>query len=370
MQKKIFVFLRNKLGTIDAALPLLLELKQKYDIKSEIITFDYLTFNGINKNIFIKDSIKEIGKLIYIDSKNKVLRKLKIFLFMVKVSVRSLFEARVFHFGTLSEGPFKFFAGLFYNKLYFLDKAAFKYSGTNIYTKEMSKKPKRLIRSGKYEIHFYPHNSERKLETNVIEYYYPRARPLWVNFSKSKANFYFSKFHKELDKKKDLIVFILGGVEEGHGKVQLDIRDQFKKIIRILGEEFSHCQVLIKPHIYTDIDFVKEFISKFNNLELTYLHPTLLSTRAKIFLVQSFSSTMADAKSMGVPTVEFAKYNDKLIEATKGHSIEKEYVDFFIQNDEKLLIKTLSGILLSKKIVVKNTEIEGLNLSFQDNFFG
>ena len=62
----IVVFPGNKLISTDSIVPILLELYLEYGIVSRVVTFDQKTFDGINKNVVIRDSINEFGKLVYI----------------------------------------------------------------------------------------------------------------------------------------------------------------------------------------------------------------------------------------------------------------------------------------------------------------
>ena len=58
---KLIVFVRNKLITLDTVLPLLLEMKDKHNISSEIVVFDKLAHDSIDKNIVLRDVVNYIG---------------------------------------------------------------------------------------------------------------------------------------------------------------------------------------------------------------------------------------------------------------------------------------------------------------------
>ena len=67
MNKKIFIFLNNKLLTIDLILPFMLELKnkQKY-LDVEFISFDKNTLNIIKKMNYSLMPLIKIGKIKYL----------------------------------------------------------------------------------------------------------------------------------------------------------------------------------------------------------------------------------------------------------------------------------------------------------------
>ena len=104
-------------------------------------------------------------------------------------------------------------------------------------------------------------------------------------------------------------------------------------------------KVLLKPHVYTDVEYVKEMLSKYSNkFEITYLHPTLLAIRSNIFICINYSSTMADGHSFGVTTIEYSKYIPEELIATENRSAGYPFVDYFIQNDIALLRKVVSSV--------------------------
>ncbi len=63
----IVVFPNNKLISTDSILPVLLELKMRYDTNSELVFFDRETYLEVNKNIVLRDVINYVGRCTYID---------------------------------------------------------------------------------------------------------------------------------------------------------------------------------------------------------------------------------------------------------------------------------------------------------------
>ena len=78
MKKEILVIVKNKLKSIDTSLPILIELKEKYNISSIVVVNDKLAHKGINENVVIRDAINYVGRELYTDtnSTNKISRKI------------------------------------------------------------------------------------------------------------------------------------------------------------------------------------------------------------------------------------------------------------------------------------------------------
>jgi len=119
----------------------------------------------------------------------------------------------------------------------------------------------------------------------------------------------------------------------------------FKNTIDVLSEVKGNIPVLIKPHVFTDLNIVNEQIQNKSNFHLTYLHPSVLASAARVFICNAYSSTMADAKSLGVRTVEYSDYKNSVIEISKGKSMGYEYIDEFINNDSNQFKKIITSII-------------------------
>ena len=77
MTKEIVVIVKNKLMSITTILPILIELKEKYNVSSTIIVNDKLAHKGINENVVIRDAVDYVGTELYTEpnSSNKIIRK-------------------------------------------------------------------------------------------------------------------------------------------------------------------------------------------------------------------------------------------------------------------------------------------------------
>ena len=115
MNKKIFIFLNNKLLTIDLILPFMLELKnkQKY-LDVEFISFDKKTLNIIKKNELLFDAINKIGKIKifgnYFYFNNKITKVIGYFIDFSRIILVNFFYKVVFiHFKALELFPYSIY---------------------------------------------------------------------------------------------------------------------------------------------------------------------------------------------------------------------------------------------------------------------
>jgi hypothetical protein len=100
------------------------------------------------------------------------------------------------------------------------------------------------------------------------------------------------------------------------------------------------------------MEVVNSEIDGHENIHLTNLHLSILATRAILFISNNFSNTLADAHSFGVKTIEYSKFSTDYSKFTKdglstsnSESVEPQYVDYFINDDEKKFTRILKKIL-------------------------
>ncbi len=117
--KIIFVFLKNKLISLDSIIPFSFEMNKQCGFKFVFVVFDKGTYDAIkNDNIVLNDAINTIGSLVCIYSlKNsfKIIRKLFFLFNVLKISLQVNFnDSYILHFGGLNERPLVFIRWLFF----------------------------------------------------------------------------------------------------------------------------------------------------------------------------------------------------------------------------------------------------------------
>jgi len=348
----IIVFVKNKLISTDSILPVLLELKESHNISSTIVVSNRLTHEGIKNNVVIRDVIRYIGSELYISRgiNNRLIRKVVILLQLFTLIIKSVFGYKIIHFGLLDRFPFKYIFSPFKRNIYFSQQDSFlhtfdKYQYQSVLGQFPQKNTSNLI--GDNIIVF----NGGKIYKDKIFYFFgeTRTRKVWIDYAKRNENYYFSKYHSGLDYSKGFVVFILsyfGELKELKDN-KFGMLDLFHDTIEVLSS--LDVQILLKPHMFTDMDIVCNAIKNKKNMNITYLHPTILSLNSKLFISNLYSTTLADAHSLNVPTIEYSNYSDLLLETSNNKSIGYQYVDYFINDNKKLLTETIKNTLSKAK---------------------
>jgi hypothetical protein len=102
------------------------------------------------------------------------------------------------------------------------------------------------------------------------------------------------------------------------------------------------------------MELLNDLISGKNNINVTYLHPSVLATKSKVFIANQFSNTLADAHTLGVTTIEYTDYANKILKATKGKSIDSNFVSYFINNDIDYFKNVIINVLNKNFVLRKN----------------
>ena len=351
----VIVFVKNKLISLDTIIPVLLELKESYNISSTIIVFDRLAHEGIKSNVVIRDVVKYIGSELYISRgvNNRIIRKVVIFSSLFMLMIKAVFGYKIIHFGILDIFPFKYIFSSFKRNVYFSQHDSFLHTYDKydyLFSKSSKKDTPNLIGDNIIVFNDGMEGLDQiSKDKNIYFFGETRTRKIWIDYAKRNENYYFSKYHGGLDYSKGFVVFILStfGELKSIKNYKSGMLDLFHNTIEVLSS--FDVQILLKPHVFTDMDIVCNAIKDKENMNITYLHPTILSLNSKLFISNYYSTTLADAHSLNVPTIEYSNYSDLLLEASNNKSIGYQYVDYFINDNKKLLTETIKNTLSKAK---------------------
>ena len=347
-KRKIVVFVKNKLITLDTVIPLLLELKVKHNISSEIVVFDSLAHEAINNNVVLSDLVTYVGKELFITKgeNRKFLRRIYVLSSLVRLIFGFFMGDKIIHFGILNDWKFKFVSLLFNTNIYQMQGTAFDFNYPDVMA---------IVRdltlptyTGK-NIIICTEDVKRTDFRNwanknkIYKFIEPRTRISWVEYINSKSDYYFNKYHDSIDTSNGVIVFILATIDLLEYKKRL-----FHSTINILSNSGISIPILLKPHAYTEMDTVYKAIKGNDLFHVTYLHPSVLATKSRVFISNNFSNTFADAHSFGVETVEYACYKPEVLKITNDKSVEEKFVDYFIHDNEEDFSSVMSGIACQK----------------------
>jgi hypothetical protein len=359
-KKNIIVFVRNKIISMDTILPILMEMKKVYGVQSTVVVFDQLTHNGINENVVIRDALKYVGKELYITKgeNNKILRRIYVIYYLSLLTLDCIRGAKLIHFYALDRWPLKILGYLFRKNVYRTQGSGYNF-GYKKYKNISGNKPIKFTLVGKNRVSFKGAIPSSYIDNNgvtVFEFGPPRTRSVWLQYIYDSSDYYFSMYHGNVDVSSGIIVLILSSLD-GRSTILRDPDDTqvelFIKTIDILSKNSNGLPIFIKPHIYTNIKLLNNLIRNKRNLFVTYLHPTMLASKSKVFIANQFSNTLADAYSLGVTTIEHTDYSNKMLKATNHESIDKKFVSYFINNNVDLFEKTIIDII-NKDFILKN----------------
>ncbi|MBT5399232.1 hypothetical protein HOL24_01670 [bacterium] len=348
---KLIIFVKNKLVTIDTVLPLLLEMNQKFKVRSKIVVWDDCAHNAIKKNIVIMDLINTVGCELFITKGEKRvwLRRYYIARSLLGILIESFFGAKIIHFGAFNAGFLKIISFLCWKNLYQMSSGSFNFEYKLIKLRKSNSTL--MFFAGKNII-----STTKDIEKTKFKYcihnkktyifHEPRGQKTWIEYVYSKNGYYFDKYHNNINVNNGVLVYILGGLDaEPHAE------KLFYSTMDILSKIQCDIPILIKPHAYTEMHTVRSRIAGYDRFHITYLHPSFLATKAKVFIANGFSNTFGDAHVFNVKTIEYANYSacyskDEL-EYLSGKSSDPKYVDFFIDNDSNEFSRVLNSCLLN-----------------------
>jgi hypothetical protein len=365
----ILVFINNKLNTIDTILPILLEMKEKHDKKSYVILNEELAYNGIKDNVVINDIVNKVGTIIYLGKgiNNKILRRFFTLIQIQRLIIYSLMGAKIIHFGRLDDGFLHSIFNVFRKNILFSQALAFKYVGHKYRRDFIEEKSTKFTGQSLIATDGLMPELESINTINKKIYIFgpTRMRKTWLEHSYYLAEDYLKKCHPNIRYRDGYIVIVLyhfGAVDLLDGIETSKIL--LKDTLDIINELYPNKNILIKPHVVTELDILNKIIDESGNqnINITYLHPCVLSRFADMFICNCYSNTLADASSLGVTTIEYTKYKKYILERTQGRSIGHHYVDYFIDYDKILLKKILKNIKIKKVVtgtpLLKNVLID------------
>ncbi len=355
--KKIFVIAKNKIITVDTIFPVLQVIKNHCNISSEIYVPDVGAYNEIKKNIILNDVVSTFGVLRVLGNCYTALyiKKFIILLQLISILLSSIFfNSKVIHFGFFDDKWYLRVIGFLIgnNLIYSLNTVHdTDYQEIDSALNDCIWQEKTNVR-GSVIIAFTNNqvlNLNLKKNQNVFVVGYLRKAKEWMDQTWNNAHLYIKKLHKIDINKERYCVVILGSYEDDQlyinkpsSVVTRSLAHSMLKVINLVDPELN---ILLKPHIFTDMKFVKSLVSSHNNCQITYLHPTVILNRCSFFIANNNTTLFSDAKQYSVPTVEYTSYKDAVLALTKGRSTGWSDTDYFIQNDPERLEEVIRDIL-------------------------
>ena len=121
----------------------------------------------------------------------------------------------------------------------------------------------------------------------------------------------------------------------------------FENTLDILVEEANGRPILIRSQLAIDFPYIEAQIRKRPgaNIIHSHLHASVIASRSKFFVTNWVTTTLADARTFGAPTIEYSDYNDRLRDIYENGSTCPEWVTHFVNRDKEQLRTTVRGLL-------------------------
>ncbi len=360
----LLVFLNNKLITCDTIVPLVWEvMTRRPGGKAVFVVTDRRTYEAINANIVLRDAIREMGELLYLGRKRPglvagVLHRLAVLPRLAHWLVLAwLGRATFLHFKALNQWPLKFLGLLAPSRTVFAQGTPFGESELELEVASVIKPRSRPLPAvtgqtilrfrDDWPIHRDPRNANRK----HFKLDPPFANREWLDHLGAVSDRYLSAALAEakLDPASEIVACPLGWIADqdvfrGEGTLW----KLLEEIMDIVGETLPELPLVIKPHP-ASIDQAKEIEAllatrpKVKGI-VTHLHPLVLASRARCAVSFAHTTTFGSMKAVGVPTIEYTDYSDRVLEITGGGSYRPDMVDHFINHDPRALRRILRSL--------------------------
>ena len=361
MSHSLLVFINRKLISIDTIIPLLCEIKNdSKNINIKIICPDYATLKAIDDNIFIRDQISNIGSLRLLTLRNtsgkrSLVRIIKVILTLLELLKNSLLgNVSIIHFGLLFKRPFKFITLINKGNVFLAENDSYGFTQLMQDVTFLKKNHKmnddeidnnNLIAFSKI---WYIAKSRDKKRNKLYYYGTPRRRKYWIDIIKSSNHLEQELIKNNYDKKSPLISIMLGYFGELiYLSSKESVSNSLDETLKVLSKHLTNEIVVLKPHVITDINILKNILQKYSNINfmISYLHPMVLANQSKFAIANYYSSTLSDFNSFGVKTIEYTDYCPETLSLTDGGSMRPDKVDYFINRDPIMLSDTIKYLL-------------------------
>ena len=350
----IFVFISNKLISCDSVLPFCLSIKQRFPHQQFVFyTTDDRTFSFIKEQPVLDGTIDELGVLRRFGGRHQdfpsfVRVSIGILQLLSVMALVLLKDAKLIHFGLLSQGRLSILARLSPDKTYHFSNNCWPYDENwlalaSIGRRELDGKSDydhnpREINYVSFDENWAPFKMARELGQTAYLIGAVRGNKEWFNFLSNKFGELLEaeKRRCNMRPQERAICVILGYF----GKFQRirsegTVRELLIKTLRVISEEYPNTKILLKPHIITQQAILNEVLKDAGseNVHVTSLHASLLARICDVAICNSYSTAMADIWAAGVTTIEFTDYCDEALEITNGNSACPSKIDYFINND-------------------------------------
>ncbi len=349
----LIVFVTNKIISVDTILPILLEAKQCNNQRIVVVVSRKKGIQAIENNIVINDTINKIGFKFLFGGRyrNRWYKRTIGSIQFLLLFIAGIFRAKFIHFDVVHTIPLKILSFFFSSRIFYSEKDATKNHNATHYNKnkfgKVSSEGDYQLPLGSNIISYY----ERRLyyyfghkvheNRNVYHLGLTRARDSWVKYINDSSNYYFNKFHKGVNISNGIIFIVLTFYDlesktfnEEDRFTQRKLRQNFENTVDVLSNIKGDIPVFLKPHSYTDLEYVNSILSEYSGFHITYLHPSMLIQNSRFVICNYYTTILGDAHNLGVTTIEYTYYANYIRKAIGDGSQQPNFVDWFVYDDK------------------------------------
>jgi hypothetical protein len=348
-KKNIYVFLKNKIISLDVIIPFCMEVNSQCNVKFIFIVRDLETYKSIvDNNIVLRDAINSIGKIIHL---SKYRYKLQFIsrIFTLSYMLYTVFRINIkkdylIHFGLFNVKPFSLLCHL-------LNRKRIIFSSSSSYG--VDDKVQHSSFCAGILLGFSESWMCLKLKHNGLDIpkiIIKRSRNLhsWIDFVKERSDIYINlELERRLLSSNRIIIFPIGKINLN---ITLDQSKSFVKTLGILAKYSKEYTIFIKPAIYTNLDYVRKLINDAeDNIKINYiftkLHPTVLASRAIVSVFVNKATIINEMKNLQVPVIQclYASEKDKYFLDEVSPK-----ADYIVSNSSTPLYTILDKIIKNK----------------------
>jgi len=347
----VAVFVGNKLISTDTILPLMMELSRRGQVSTiRFLCVDWATYNVLQQNFVIRDAIDAIGELTFIGARKKtaigrIWHRLAVLPLMAGLAIRAVLgQLTIVHFGIVNLPPFRWLYRLNRGATFYVQGTSMGYQASERRFDDIKQERARTkttiaatsLIGFQADWPVLEQPETRRLPRVILGP--TQLAPAWRDFVAARADRYFMAEYSRAghEPAEDVLVFILGYlgqldfIRDGTSMVAL-----FEETLDALIERGEGRPIFIKPHAITDMSLLEKPIAARAGTPIivSYLHPAVLATRARLFVANYYSGALSAAGLLGVPTIEYTDYSDSALGVTGDRSVRDDQVDHFILRD-------------------------------------
>ncbi len=370
MARDLHIFVNRKLISCDTIVPLALELKQRNPATAvRFYVSDHSTANAIRQNRVLYDAICTSGAMIDIGrprDRARLAHRLENGSTFSALFARTVADRAItLHFKALNDGPLAWLYRLNPGRTYYCESDSYGFTKLMYDVTYHAMKPpppitrapnaKRLIAfSAQWPMISAPVCGH--LDRFVFGP--TRTRKPWLDFVASRADSYFAEefVRAGVPESREILAVMLGVFHPlPYLRDPQTMGRRLRELLKALVQHGDGRPIFLKPHVVTDLAVLREILAEFPGAPfvISYLHPMVLAQRARLFACNYYSTTVADAAVLGVPTIEYSDYTDAALALTAGGSMRPEFIRHFINDNEAELASVVRTILATPAAAVK-----------------